>query len=136
MERNHACPPPGGRPQVGPWTGFGTGVYNFGGPALHTSAKGGILLAARDVPEKRSIGFPTVCKVWTVTPTRLESPFVVPSGGDCAYQSFADLNGETFQSYAKKSCFSSARGVLRWLSPCSDRNRQSHSWQTSISRGV
>jgi hypothetical protein len=84
-----------GRPPAGPWTGYGTGVFNFGGPALHTTVKGGILLAARDVPEKRVIGFPAVCKVWTVTRTGLENPFVVPSGGDCAYQSFADLNGET-----------------------------------------
>ena len=56
-----------GKPPAGPWTGYATGVFNFGGPALHATSKGGILLAARDVPEKRGIGFPAVCKVWTVT---------------------------------------------------------------------
>ena len=31
-----------------------------------------------------------MCQVWTVTANGVEHPWVLPSGGDCAYQSFAD----------------------------------------------
>jgi len=73
----------------GPWKAFSSGAGNFGGPALYTTSGGGVLLAARDLPEKRPSGFPAVCKVWTVTENGLENPYTIPSGGDCAYQSFA-----------------------------------------------
>lgn len=83
----------------GPWTAFSTGASNFGGPALFRTAGGGILLAARDLPPleepanpgekpKSRPGFPAVCKVWTVTEHGVELPWIIPSGGDCAYQSF------------------------------------------------
>jgi hypothetical protein len=83
-----------GRAPLGPWKAFATGAYNFGGPALHMTKKGGILLAARALPEKKPLGFPSVCKVWTVTASGVENPWIVPSAGDCAYQSFADGPGE------------------------------------------
>ena len=79
----------GGAP-LGPWRAFPTGANNFGGPALHMTKQGGILLAARDVREPRADGFPAVCKVWTVTENGAENPWIIPSSGDCAYQSFAD----------------------------------------------
>jgi hypothetical protein len=83
-----------GKPPLGPWKAFTTGAWNFGGPALHATRRGGMLLAARALPEKEQIGFPAVCKVWTVTANGVESPWIVPSSGDCAYQSFADGPGE------------------------------------------
>ena len=83
-----------GAAPLGPWRAFSTGANNFGGPALHMTKKGGILLAARDVREPRADGFPAVCKVWTVTESGVEHPWIVPSGGDCAYQSFADGPGD------------------------------------------
>lgn len=80
-----------GTAPIGPWKAFGTGAWNFGGPALHVTKTGGILLAARDTREKKpAVGFPAVCKVWTVTNEGVEAPWTMPSGGDCAYQSFAD----------------------------------------------
>jgi hypothetical protein len=84
-----------GQAPLGPWKAFATGAWNFGGPALHVTKRGGVLLAARDVRQPRGLGFAAVCKVWTVTPTGVESPFIIPSGGDCAYQSFADGAGDT-----------------------------------------
>ncbi|HEY6169951.1 MAG TPA: sialidase family protein, partial [Verrucomicrobiae bacterium] len=83
-----------GRAPLGPWKAFSTGANNFGGPALYVTKRGGILLAARDVREPRPDGFPAVCKVWTVTENGVEFPWIIPSGGDCAYQSFADGPGE------------------------------------------
>ncbi len=82
-----------GKPPLGPWRAFATDAWNFGGPALHRTAGGGILLAARSLPEKDTVGFPAVCKVWTVTADGVEKPWTMPSGGDCAYQSFADGPG-------------------------------------------
>lgn len=79
-----------GQAPLGPWKAFATDAWNFGGPALHRTKGGGILLAARALPAKDTIGFPAVCKVWTVTANGVERPWVLPSGGDCAYQSFAD----------------------------------------------
>lgn len=79
-----------GKTPLGPWRAFPTDAWNFGGPALHMTKGGGILLAARALPGKDNIGFPAVCKVWTVTSSGVESPWIMPSGGDCAYQSFAD----------------------------------------------
>jgi hypothetical protein len=79
-----------GSAPLGPWKAFGTDAWNFGGPALHRTKGGGMLLAARALPSKETIGFPAVCKVWTVTADGVEKPWTMPSGGDCAYQSFAD----------------------------------------------
>jgi len=84
-----------GKAPAGPWKGFQTDAWNFGGPALHMTKRGGILLAARALPERDNFGFPSVCKVWTVTAEGVEKPWIVPSSGDGAYQSFADgLTGE------------------------------------------
>lgn len=79
-----------GKAPLGPWKAFQTDAWNFGGPALHTTQGGGMLLAARHLPEKDTTGFPAVCKVWTVTANGVEKPWILPSGGDCAYQSFAN----------------------------------------------
>lgn len=79
-----------GKAPLGPWKAFQTDAWNFGGPALHRTKGGGILLAARALPEKDTTGFPSVCKVWTVTANGVEKPWIMPSGGDGAYQSFAD----------------------------------------------
>lgn len=79
-----------GKAPLGPWKAFGTDAWNFGGPALHATKGGGILLAARAMPEKAAVGFPSLCKVWTVTANGVENPWVVPCSGDGAYQSFAD----------------------------------------------
>ncbi len=79
-----------GKGPLGPWKAFQTDAWNFGGPALHRTKGGGILLAARALPEKNTTGFPSVCKVWTVTADGVEKPWIMPSGGDGAYQSFAD----------------------------------------------
>ena len=84
-----------GRAPLGPWKAFATDAWNFGGPALHMTKGGGLLLAARALPEKKGIGFPAVCKVWTVTAGGVEKPWIIPSGGDCAYQSFADGDGRS-----------------------------------------
>lgn len=73
----------------GPWQAFPTDAWNFGGPALHVTSQGGILLAARALPEKKPYGFPAVEKVWSVTASGVERPWIMPSGGDCAYSSFA-----------------------------------------------
>jgi hypothetical protein len=79
-----------GKAPLGPWKAFPTDAWNFGGPAMHMTRGGGILLAARALPQKDNFGFPAVCKVWTVTASGVERPWTIPSGGDCAYQSFAD----------------------------------------------
>lgn len=79
-----------GRAPSGPWSAFATDAFNFGGPALHMTQGGGVLLAARALPQKETVGFPAVCKVWTVTNEGVVNPWTIPSGGDCAYQSFAD----------------------------------------------
>ncbi len=79
-----------GKAPLGPWTAFATDAWNFGGPALHVTKGGGMLLAARALPEKKTTGFPSVCKVWTVTASGVEKPWIIPSSGDGAYQSFAD----------------------------------------------
>ncbi len=80
-----------GAPPLGPWKAYSTGAGNFGGPALHMTKKGGILLAARDVPDSKDrVGFPAVVRLWTVHAQGIEKPWTLPSGGDCAYQSFAD----------------------------------------------
>jgi hypothetical protein len=75
---------------LGPWRAFSTGANPFAGPALHTTSQGGILLAAREEREPHPDGHPAVCKLWTVTENGIENPWIIPSGGDCAYQSFAD----------------------------------------------
>ena len=74
---------------------YWTGIYNFGGPALHRTPYG-LLLAARSVPTNE----PARCTIWTVTPQGLINPFIVASGGDCAYQTFSDgPNGEILLCY-------------------------------------
>ena len=82
-----------GKAPLGPWKAFATDAWNFGGPALHATKGGGLLLAARALPEKKTMGFPSVCKVWTVTADGVEKPWIIPSSGDGAYQSFADGPG-------------------------------------------
>ncbi len=102
-----------GRAPLGPWKAFATGAYNFGGPALHMTKGGGILLAARALPEKKPIGFPSVCKVWTVTANGVEKPWIIPSGGDGAYQSFADgaKNDEVLLCYYSSHEYPQPKGV-------------------------
>lgn len=89
-----ACAPPPWRdwdPANARWTG----IYNFGGPALHLTPHG-LLLAARSAPADEA----PRCTIWTVTPSGLVNPFIVPSGGDCAYQTFADgPDGEILLCY-------------------------------------
>src|SRR5207245_1893678 len=62
---------------LGPWKAFATDAFNFGGPALHMTKGGGLLLAARFLPEKKTIGFPAVCKVWTVTADGVTNPWIL-----------------------------------------------------------
>jgi len=84
-------------PYVEGWAhnAYWTGIYNFGCPALHKTPHG-LLLAARSTPANE----PARCTIWTVTPGGLISPFIVPSGGDCAYQTFADgPDGEILLCY-------------------------------------
>ena len=101
-----------GKAPLGPWKGFATDAFNFGGPALHTTKQGGILLAARALPEPKPLGFPAVCKVWTVTESGVEKPWIVPSGGDCAYQSFADGQGdEVLLCYYSSHEYQQPKGV-------------------------
>ena len=83
------------RPPYDEWHAYGSGVRNFGGPALHRTPHG-LLLAARDCP----VNEPMRCTIWTVTPSGLINPCIVPSGGDCAYQVFEDgPNGEILLCY-------------------------------------
>jgi hypothetical protein len=49
-----------GRPPLGPWRAFPTDAWNFGGPALHATKGGGMLLAARALPAEKPDGFPSV----------------------------------------------------------------------------
>lgn len=101
----------GGEPK-GPWKAYETEVNNFGGPALHMLKGGGILLASRDVREPRPDGYPAVCKVWTVTENGLENPWIIPGGGDNAYQSFADgPDGEVLLVYYSSHEFPTAKGA-------------------------
>lgn len=103
-----------GQAPLGPWRAFGTGAWNFGGPALHATKGGGILLAARSLDEKKpAVGFPAVCKVWTVTEHGVEAPWTIPSGGDCAYQSFADApaKDEVLLAYYSSHEYPQPRGV-------------------------
>ena len=75
--------------------------------------QGGILLAARSLPEKKPAGFPAVCKAWTVTENGVENPWIIPSGGDCAYQSFADgtKGDEVLLCYYSSHEFPQPKGV-------------------------
>lgn len=68
------------------WSAYKTGVFNFGGPALHTTPEGGVLLAARQEAENQ-VG-PQKLIVWSVTPTGLENATELPCDGDGAYSSF------------------------------------------------
>lgn len=80
-----------GPPPHGPWRTIGTGSLTAGGPALHRTKGGGMLFASRHVSQP---GY-ALCRVLTVTEKGVENPFIVPSGGDCAYQSFADGPDDT-----------------------------------------
>ena len=80
-----------GRAPLGPWRNFGTGSLTFGGPALHRTRKGGMLVAARHVSQPPF----QLCRVQTLTPEGAENAFIVPSGGDSAYQSFEDGPGDS-----------------------------------------
>jgi hypothetical protein len=102
-----------GRAPLGPWKAFATDAWNFGGPALHATKGGGMLLAARSLPEKDPPGFPAVCKVWTVTASGVEKPWILPSGGDCAYQSFADgvQGDEVLLAYYSSHEYPQLKGV-------------------------
>ena len=102
-----------GRAPLGPWKAFATDAFNFGGPALHTTKAGGLLLAARFLPEKRPAGFPAVCKVWTLTADGPAKPWIIPSGGDCAYQSFADgpAGDEVLLAYYSSHEYPQPKGV-------------------------
>ncbi len=71
------------------WRGVATNWPDFGGPALHTTEGGGILLAARETPERRGDTYPARLVVRSVTPFGVSDPFYVPSSGDCGYSSFA-----------------------------------------------
>ena len=70
------------------WSAYKTGVFNFGGPALHTTPEGGMLLAARDEAENQA--GPQKLMVWSVTPAGLANPVQIPCEYDGAYSSFAD----------------------------------------------
>ena len=102
-----------GKAPLGPWSAFGTDAWNFGGPALHMTKRGGLLLAARALPEKQPVGFPAVCKVWTLTASGVERPWVIPSSGDCAYQSFADglAGDEVLLAYYSSHEYPQPKGV-------------------------
>jgi hypothetical protein len=65
------------------WDAYWTGVRNFGGPALWRTPHG-LLLAARNYPTHGGAHV----MLWEVTPQGLATPVCVPSGGDCAYQTF------------------------------------------------
>jgi len=75
----------------GPWRALGTGAITFAGPALYRTRKGGMLVAARHVSQSPY----ALCRIASVTPNSVDNPFIVPSGGDCAYQSFEDGPGES-----------------------------------------
>jgi hypothetical protein len=98
---------------TGPWKAFATDAFNFGGPALHMTKGGGLLLAARFLPEKKTAGFPAVCKVWTVSAEGVTNPWILPSGGDCAYQSFADgpAGDEVLLAYYSSHEYPQPKGV-------------------------
>lgn len=77
---------------LGPYRVLPTGAMNFGGPALHTTRKGGVLVAGRHRDPVTTLSH---SRVATVMPAGVSHPVVIPSGGDCAYQSFADGPGDT-----------------------------------------
>ena len=61
----------------------------FGGPALHTPASGGMLVAAREVAKERPAGtYPSRLVVRSVTTQGVSDPFTIPCSGDGAYSSF------------------------------------------------
>ena len=66
-------------PPYSKWDGYWTGVRNFGGPSLWPTSQG-LMLAARSY----SLQGCATCMLWEVTEAGLTSPYIVPSGGDCA----------------------------------------------------
>lgn len=75
-----------GKSPLGPFRTFNTGTMSFGGPALHTTKKGAVFVAGRHTTPERF----SYCRVSTVMPDGVTDSFLLPSGGDCAYQSFVD----------------------------------------------
>lgn len=102
-----------GQPPLGPWKASSTAAFNFGGPALHMTKGGGILLAARALPQKDRAHFPAVCQVWTVTAEGVEQPWIIPSSGDGAYSSFIDgvAGDEVLLAYYSSHEYPQPRGV-------------------------
>jgi hypothetical protein len=51
--------------------------------------------------------------VWTVTAEGVEKPWIIPSGGDCAYQSFADgvQGDEVLLAYYSSHEYPQLKGV-------------------------
>lgn len=82
-----ASPPP-----YETWTALPkTDWPDFGGPALHATSGGGLLVAARETPKDRPAGaYPARLMVRSVTSAGVSDPFYVPSSGDCGYSSFAE----------------------------------------------
>jgi hypothetical protein len=76
---------------LGPFRALTTGTMTFGGPALHTTRKGGVLVAGRHASPQSHYA----CRVSTVMPDGVDNHVILPSGGDCAYQSFEDGPGES-----------------------------------------
>lgn len=74
------------------WTPLpNTNWPDFGGPALHTTAGGGMLVAARETPKERPSGtYPAKLVVRSVTNAGATNPVYIPSSGDCGYSSFAE----------------------------------------------
>ena len=93
---------PGGQGQIAwadppymAWDAYWAGVRNFGGPALWKTDCG-LLLSARSWPVN-GLGS---CMIWEATPDGLVNPHTIPSGGDCAYQTFEDgPDGEVLLCY-------------------------------------
>ena len=88
------------------WDAYWAGVRNFGGPCLWRT-ESGLLVAARTYAAHGDAN----CCVWEVTRSGLTTPYIVPSGGDCAYQTFADgPNGEVLLCYYSSHEWPSRRG--------------------------
>ena len=100
-----------GPPPLGPFRPILTGSVTFGGPALHTTKKGGVLVAGRHRDPETQL---SCCRVQTVMPDKAEHPIILPSGGDCAYQSFVDGPGDTvYLVYYSSHEYPQAKGAGR-----------------------
>jgi hypothetical protein len=100
-----------GPPPLGPFRALTTGTMTFGGPALHTTKKGGVLVAGRHRDPVTQLSY---VRVSTVMPGGVDNHVILPSGGDCAYQSFADGPGDTvFMVYYSSHEHPQAKGAGR-----------------------